>query len=100
MNQLPENSFRLYDVTLVASYLIALTFNTIRHTRWSKVLIPHTYIMVTSTAQIFSSASCVQQRIISERLNQIYITAHRWKEEILSFPMMYHTSKSVTCIKF
>ena len=56
--------------------------------------------MVTSTAQIFSSASCVQQLIISERLNQIYIAAHRWKEEILSFPMMYHTSKSVTCIKF
>ena len=48
----------------------------------------------------FSSASCVQQRIISERLNQIFIAAHRWKEEILSFPMMYHTSKSVTCIKF
>ena len=56
--------------------------------------------MVTSTAQIFISASCVQQRIISERLNQNYIAAHRWKEEILSFPMMYHTSKSVTCIKF
>ena len=27
--------------------------------------------MVTSTAQIFGSASCVQQLIISERLNQI-----------------------------
>ena len=37
---------------------------------------------------------------INERLNQIYIAAHRWKEEILNFPMMYHTSKSVTCIKF
>ena len=47
--------------------------------------------MVTSTAQIFSSASCVQQLIISERLNQIYTVAHPWKEEILSFPMMYHT---------
>ena len=56
--------------------------------------------MVTSTAQIFSSASCVQQHIISERLNQIYIAAHRWKEEILSFPVMYHTSKFVTCINF
>ena len=56
--------------------------------------------MVMSTAQIFSSASCVQQLIISELLNQIYIAAHRWKEEILSFPMMYHTSKSVTYIKF
>ena len=50
--------------------------------------------------QIFSSASSVQQRIIPERLNQIYIVAHRWKEEILSFPTMYHTSESVTCIKF
>ena len=56
--------------------------------------------MVTSTAQIFSSVSCVEQLIISERLNQIYIAAHRWKEEILSFPMIYHTSKSVACIKF
>ena len=69
------------------SLKLALTFNTIRHTRWSIVLIPRTSIMVTSTARIFSSASCVQQRIISERLNQIYIAAHRWKEE------------SVTCIK-
>ena len=48
--------------------------------------------------QIFGSASCVQQLIILERLNQIYIVAHRWKEEILSFPKMYHTSKSVTSI--
>ena len=56
--------------------------------------------MVTSTAQICSSASCVQQPIISERLNQIYIAAYCWKEEILSFPMMYHTSKSVNFIKF
>ena len=52
------------------------------------------------STQIFSSASCVQQYIIPERLNQIYIAAHSWKEKILSFPMMYHTSKSVTCIKF
>ena len=37
----------------------------------------------------FSSASCVQQRIIPNRLNQIYIAAHRWKEEILSFLMLY-----------
>ena len=49
---------------------------------------------------IFSSASCVQQLIIPEQLNQIYIVAHRWKEEILSFPTMCHSSKSVTCIKF
>ena len=47
--------------------------------------------------QIFSSASCVQQHIIPERLNQIYIAADCCKEE--SFPMMYYTSKSVTCIK-
>ena len=26
MNQLPENSLRIYDVTLVTSYLIGLTF--------------------------------------------------------------------------
>ena len=50
--------------------------------------------------QIFGSASCVQQLIIPERLNQIYIVAHRWKEEILSFPTVCHTSKSVTCSKF
>ena len=31
---------------------------------------------------------------------QIYIAAHRWKGEILSFSMLYHTSKSVTCINF
>ena len=31
---------------------------------------------------IFSSASCVRQLIIPERLNQIYIVAHRWKEEV------------------
>ena len=40
----------------------------------------------TQFMQIFGSASCVQQLIIPERLNQIYIVAHRWKEEILSFP--------------
>ena len=45
---------------------------------------------------IFGSASCVQQLIIPEQLNQIYIVAHRWTEEILSFPMMCHSSKSVT----
>ena len=26
MNQLPENSLRIYDVTLVTSYLIGLTY--------------------------------------------------------------------------
>ena len=50
--------------------------------------------------QIFGSASCVQQPIIPERLNQIDIVAQHWKEEILSFPTMCHSSKSVTCIKF
>ena len=50
--------------------------------------------------QNFCSASCVQQFIIPEKLKQIYIVAHRWKEEILSFPTMCHSSKSVTCIKF
>ena len=53
----------------------------------------------TQFMQIFGSA-CVQQLIIPESLNQIYIVAHRWKEEILRFPMMCHSSKSVTCIKF
>ena len=50
--------------------------------------------------QIFSSASGGQLCMIHEQLNQIYIAAHHWKEEIPSFPMMYHTSKLVTCIKF
>ena len=58
------------------------------------------HMSTTQFIQIFSSASCVQQRKIPERPNQIYIAAHRWKEKILSFTMMYHTSKSVTCIKF
>ena len=44
--------------------------------------------------QIFGSASCVQQLIIPEGLSQIYIVAHRWKEEILSLPKMYHTNLS------
>ena len=52
----------------------------------------------TQFMQIFSSASCVQQLKISAWLNQIYIVAHRWKEEILSFPTMCHSRKSVTCI--
>ena len=60
----------------------------------------YSHIYTTQLNKIFSSVSCVQQRIIPERLNQIYIAAYRWKEEILSFPMMYQTSKSVTCIKF
>ena len=42
----------------------------------------------TQFMQMFSSASCVQQLIIPEWLNQIYIVAHHWKEEILSFPTM------------
>ena len=47
----------------------------------------------TQFMQIFGSAFCVQQLIIPERLNQIYIVAHRWKEEIISFPTMCHSSK-------
>ena len=39
----------------------------------------------TQFMQILSSSSRVQQLKISEWLNQIYIVAHRWKEEILSF---------------
>ena len=54
----------------------------------------------TQFMQIFGSASCVQQLIIPERLNQIYIVAHRWKEEILSFPMMCHPRATVTYLKF
>ena len=54
----------------------------------------------TQFMQIFGSASCVQELTSPERLNQIDIVAHRWKEEILSFPTMCHSSKSVTCIKF
>ena len=54
----------------------------------------------TQFMQIFGSASCVQQLIIPERLNQIYIVSHRWKEKIPSFPTMCHSSKSVTCIQF
>ena len=47
----------------------------------------------TQFMQIFGSAFCVQQLIIPARLNQIYIVAHRWKEEIISFPTMCHSSK-------
>ena len=54
----------------------------------------------TQFMQIFSSAFGVQQSITPEQLNQINLVAYRWKEEILSFPMMCHSSKSVTCIKF
>ena len=50
--------------------------------------------------QIFGSASCVQQLIIPEWLNQLYIVTNRWKEETLSFPTMCHSSKFVTYIKF
>ena len=47
------------------------------------------HMSTTQFIQIFSSASSVQQCIIPEQLNQIYIAAHRWEEEILRFPMMY-----------
>ena len=60
----------------------------------------YSHMSTTQLNKIFSSVSCVQQRIIPERLNQIYIAVQRWKEEILSFSKMYHISKSVTCIKF
>ena len=78
----------------------------IRHTKWSIVgpidstHLNNGHMYPTQFMQIFSSASCVQQLIISERLNQIYIVAHRWKENIFSFPTMCQSSKSVTCIKF
>ena len=54
----------------------------------------------TQFIQMFSSASCVQQLIIPERLNQIYIVTYRWEEEIRTFRTTCHLSKSVTCIKF
>ena len=53
----------------------------------------------TQFMQIFST-SRVQQLKISEWLNQIYIVAHRWKEEILCFQRCVTESKSVICIKF
>ena len=58
------------------------------------------HIYPTQFMQIFNSASCVQQLIIPERLSQIYIVAHCWKEKILSFPTMCHSSKSAACNKF
>ena len=48
----------------------------------------------------FSSAFSVQQPIIPERFNQMCIMSHRWKEEILSFLMMCHSTRYVTCFKF
>ena len=64
------------------------------------MLLNNGHIYPTQFMQIFGRASCVQQLIIPDRLNQFYIVAHRWKEEILSFLTMCHTSKSITCIKF
>ena len=46
----------------------------------------------TQLMQILSSDSCVQQLIIPERLYQIYIVAHHWKEEIFSFSTMCQSS--------
>ena len=49
---------------------------------------------------VYTIDSCVQQLLIPKWLfNQIYIVAHRWEEEILSFLKLCHSSKSVTCIK-
>ena len=45
----------------------------------------HMYPMQYTCMQIFGSAFYVQQLIIPERLNQIYIVAHRWKERFLAF---------------
>ena len=67
------------------------------------VLIPclnYDHMYPTQFIQIFSSAFGVQKPLTPERLNQINNVAYRWKEEILSFQMMCHSSKSVTCIKF
>ena len=50
----------------------------------------------TQFKQIFSSTYSVQHRIIPNGLTKLLF--YRWKEEILSVPMMCHTSKSVTCI--
>ena len=48
--------------------------------------------------QVFSSASGAKQRIIPETAeNQIYIVAYRWKESILSFPMMCLSFKQICC---
>ena len=44
----------------------------------------------------FCSASCVQQLIIPERLNQIKIVEYGWKDEVLIFPTLCHSSNSVT----
>ena len=80
--------------------ILALTFNTIRHIRWSEVLIPCMVTCLLCKTFRFLAVLLVFNMHIPEWLNQIYIVAHLWKEEILSFPMMCHTSKSVTCIKF
>ena len=48
----------------------------------------------------FSSTFSVQQSIIPERLNQMCIVAHHWNEGILSFLMVCHSTRYVTCIKF
>ena len=57
------------------------------------------HMSTTQFISIFTSASCVQQQIIPKMPKQIYIVAHHWKEEILSFPTVCHISKSNTCIK-
>ena len=40
--------------------------------------------------------STAQKGTILEQLTQIYIVAHLWKEEILSFSTLYHSNKSNT----
>ena len=62
---------------LKGNFHLALTFNTIRHTIWSIVLIPCTngHISPTQSIQIFSSISSTQHHKILERF-KIYVVAH------------------------
>ena len=64
------------------------------------VYLNYDHISPTGACQIFGCAFNTQRCIILERLNQIFIVAHFWKEEILSFSAMCHFSKSTTTIKF
>ena len=48
----------------------------------------------------FDSISSTQQCIILEWLGRIYNVENHWKEEVLSFPPLCHSSKPNTLIKF